>query len=76
MIDCLDCFGCRLFLRQREGQEIKVTLLLMIPKCLPALVQKEVRLKLRKRVTFENILYKFRLTIFSIKVAVVFFWSV
>lgn len=55
MIDCLDCFGCRLFLRQREGQEIKVTLLLMIPKCLPALVQKEVRLKLRKRVTFENI---------------------
>lgn len=57
MIDCLDCFGCRLFLRQRKGQEIKVTLLLMIPKCLPALVQKEVRLKLRKRITFENILY-------------------
>lgn len=55
MIDCLDCFGCRLFLRQREGQETKVTLLLMIPKCLPALVQKEVRLKLRKRVTFESI---------------------
>lgn len=57
MFDCLDGFGCRLFLRQREGQEIKVTLLLMIPKCLPAPVQKEVRLKLRKRVTFENILY-------------------
>lgn len=54
MIDCLDRFGCRLFLRQREGQETKVTLLLMIPKCLPALVQKEVRLKLRKRITFES----------------------
>lgn len=55
MFDCLDGFGCRLFLRQQEGQEIKVTLLLMIPKCLPAPVQKEVRLKLRKRVTFESI---------------------